>query len=52
MRMCCIFVSGQVTVTGNFGHGIEASACIRGEELRNPLSYNRILKMEFALEVM
>jgi hypothetical protein len=49
--MCFIFVSGQVTVAGNFGHGNVASVCIRGEDFRNPLIYSRILKMDFALEV-
>jgi hypothetical protein len=51
--MCCVFVcGGQVTVAGNLGLGNEASVCIRGEEFRNLLSYSRILKMDFALEVM
>jgi len=50
--MWFLFVSGQITVTGIFGHGNEASVCIKGEEFRNLLSYNRILKVNFALEVM
>lgn len=50
--MWFLFISGQVTVTDIFGHGNEASVCIKGEEFRNLLSYSRILKVDFALEVM
>jgi hypothetical protein len=50
--MWFLFVSGHVTVTGIFGHGNEASVCIRGEEFRNLMSYSRMLKVDFALEVM
>ena len=52
MWMCFIVVSGQLTVAGNFGRGNEASVYIRGEEVRNVLSYSQILKMDFAVKVM